>query len=113
MSADYTLIESLASTVQCPDDGILSKPIYTDERMRVTLFALSAGQEMTEHTTTMEALLQFLEGEAEITMGDDRHTVRAGAWVQMSPNLRHSIKATHPLKMLLVVLRPAPDAGKK
>jgi quercetin dioxygenase-like cupin family protein len=110
MSQAYTLIESLGGAVGIPEDGILSKPIFSDARMRVTLFGLAAGQEMTEHTTTMEAVLQFLEGEAEITLGADKHTVGAGAWIQMAPNLAHSIKATQPLKMLLIVLRPAETA---
>ncbi len=105
MNEPYTLIASLASQVAIPEDGILSKPISTDEHLRATLFGLSAGQEMSEHTTTMEALLQILEGEADITLNDDAHHVGAGDWIRMSPNLRHSITATTPLKMLLLVLR--------
>ena len=105
MTEPYTLIASLADTVACPDDGILSKPIFTNDRMRITLFAMSAGQELTEHTTTMEALLQFIEGEAEITLGADTHQAGPGAWTRMEPNLKHSIKALSPLKMMLIVLR--------
>ena len=110
MTEPYTLIPSLAETVACPDDGILSKPIFTNDLMRVTLFALSAGQELTEHTTTMEALLQFIEGEAEITLGADTHQAGPGAWMRMEPNLKHSIKARTPLKMMLVVLRESKAA---
>jgi quercetin dioxygenase-like cupin family protein len=107
MSEAYTLINALPSCVEMPEDGILSKPISTNNYLRATLFALSAGQEMSEHTTTMEALLQILEGEADLTLGDDPHRAGPGAWIRMSPNLRHSITAVTPLKMLLVVLRDA------
>lgn len=105
MNEPYTLISAIASQVEIPADGILSKPISSDEHLRATLFGMSAGQEMSEHTTTMEALLQILEGEADLTLGDDPHRARAGDWIRMSPNLRHSIKAVTPLKMFLVVLR--------
>lgn len=105
MNEAYTLINSIANQVTIPEDGILSKPISSDGHLRATLFGLSAGQELSEHTTTMEALLQILEGEADITLGEDPHHVKAGDWIRMSPNLRHSITATTPLKMLLVVLR--------
>ena len=105
MNEPYTLIKTIVSQVEIPADGILSKPISSDEQLRATLFAMSAGQEMSEHTTTMEALLQILEGEADITLGDAPHRVGTGDWIRMSPNLRHSITAVTPLKMLLVVLR--------
>lgn len=110
MTTEYTVIPSLAANVAMPEEGVLSKPVFTSARIRATLFAMSAGQELSEHTSTMEAVLQFLEGEAEITLGGERHTVGPGAWVRMAPNLRHSVLATQPLKMLLIVLQDAkPD----
>lgn len=109
-ASPYTAIPSLHDAVQVPPDGILSKPIQSDEHVRATLFGLSAGQELTEHTTTMEALLQFLEGEAELTLGGDLHHAGPGFWVRMAPSLPHSIKALTPVKMLLIVLRDARQA---
>ena len=105
MTTKFTLIPSLAAHVETPNDGILSLPISSDAHMRATLFAMSAGQEMTEHTTTMEAVVQFLEGEAELTLGGETHIVGPGAWICMAPNLPHSIRATQPVKFLLLVLR--------
>ena len=106
----YTVVPSLHDAVEVPADGILSKPIQSDEHVRATLFGLSAGQELTEHTTTMEALLQFLEGEAELTLGGDTHHARPGFWVRMAPGLPHGIKALTPVKMLLIVLRDSRPA---
>lgn len=108
----YVLIASLAEAVEVPAEGILSRPIFSDAQMRVTLFGMSAGQEMTEHTTTMEAILQFIAGTARITLGEDAHEVKAGAWVRMAPNLPHSIHALTPLKMLLIVLRASREGNR-
>lgn len=104
-SAPYRFIPSLADAVEIPAEGILSRPLMTDSHLRATLFGLSAGQELTEHTTTMEALIHVLEGEMALTLGDDEHIARGGAWIQMQPNLRHSVKALTPVKFFLVVLR--------
>jgi len=104
-SAPYQFTPSLADAVEIPAEGILSRPLMTDSHLRATLFGLSAGQELTEHTTTMEAMIQVLEGEAEITLGQDTHHARGGAWIQMRPNLPHSIKALTAVKFFLVVLR--------
>jgi len=66
---------------------------------------LDAGEEMTDHTSTMEATLHFLEGEAEVTLGDDTVSVQAGGWVQMNAGLVHGIRAVTAVKLLLVLLR--------
>jgi len=105
MSDAYTCIPSLGALVEVPDGGVLSKPVFTNEHLRCTLFGLAPGEELSEHTTTMEAVVQILEGEAEMTLGGDAHTVQAGAWIRMEPNLPHSIKAVTPVKFLLAVLR--------
>jgi quercetin dioxygenase-like cupin family protein len=105
MSSEYTLVESVPSSVETPASGILSKVLFSDDAMRVTAFAFAAGEEMTDHTSTMEATLHFLEGEAEVTLGDDTVSVQAGGWVQMNAGLVHGIRAVTAVKMLLVLLR--------
>lgn len=105
MPNEYTLVESVPATVETPATGILSKVLFSDDALRVTAFAFAAGEEMTDHTSTMEATLQFLEGEAEVKLGDDTVTVGPGSWIQMNPGLVHGIKANTAVKMLLVLLR--------
>ncbi len=104
-SENYTFFQDVAQEVEIPSDGILSKPIFTDERMRATLFGMSAGQEMTEHTTSMEAILQFLEGEVELTVDGKQHTASPGTWLRMAPRVVHSLLAKSPAKFYLIVLR--------
>jgi quercetin dioxygenase-like cupin family protein len=104
-SPNYTLFDNLVEEVEIPNDGILSKPIFSDERLRITLFGMSAGQEMSEHTTSMEAMVHFLEGEIEVTVEGNVHTARAGTWVLMSPRVPHSLIAKTPSKFCLTVLR--------
>lgn len=110
MSEAYTIVPSLTDAVEATEGAILSKPIFSDTRLRATLFALGQGQELTEHTTTMEAVVQILEGEVEFRLGEDLHVLRAGAWIQMNPNLAHSLRALTPVKMLLLVLRDKREA---
>jgi quercetin dioxygenase-like cupin family protein len=44
----------------------------------------------------MAAVLQFLKGEAELTLGSEKRNVRAGALVHMAPGLSHGIIAKTP-----------------
>ena len=105
MSASYTHFSDLAKEVQPPDKGILSRTLFNDDRLKAVLFGFGQGEELSEHTASMPAVLHFLQGEATVTLGDDRHEAKAGAWVHMPAGLKHSIRATTPVVMLLTLLK--------
>ena len=88
-----------------PADSILNRTLYDDEQVRVILFGFAAGQELSEHTASMVAILHFLEGEADVTLGQEERVVRPGTWVMMQPNLPHSIHARTRVVMLLTMIK--------
>ena len=101
----YTHINDLAKEVQPPDKGILSRTLFNDDRLKVVLYGFAQGEDLSEHTASMPAVLQFPQGEATVTLGDDRHEAVAGAWVHMPTGMRHSIQAKTPVVMLLSLLK--------
>ncbi|HVO22364.1 MAG TPA: cupin domain-containing protein [Candidatus Margulisiibacteriota bacterium] len=101
---NYTYVPSLAAQ-DIPADGILSRTIYNDDTVKVVLFGFGAGQELSEHTASMPAIIQVVQGDAELGLGDDRLDAHAGAWVHMPAQLRHSVRAKTPVVMLLVLLK--------
>jgi quercetin dioxygenase-like cupin family protein len=105
MPTPYTCYLDLAAEVDPPADGTLSRTIFQDERLKAVLFAFSAGQELSEHTASTPAIMHFLNGEAQITLGNDRIVAKAGTWVHMQPNLKHSIRADTAVSMLLLLLK--------
>jgi quercetin dioxygenase-like cupin family protein len=105
MTTAYTHFSDLAKEVQPPDKGILSRTLYNDDQLKAVAFAFAQGEELFEHTASMSAVLHFLQGEATMTLGDDRHEAKPGTWVHMSRGLRHSIQARTPLVMLLLLLK--------
>ena len=101
---DYTYIANLLEQVpEVPADSIVSRTIYSDEQLKTILFAFAPGQELSEHTSAKTAVLHFVEGEAELTLGSDSMAAQAGAWVHMRPNLPHSITAKTRVVMLLLM----------
>lgn len=103
--ASYTLIENLGELVGAAQpDSITSRTFYRGEEMRAILFAFDTGQELSEHTASLPAVIHILSGEAAVTLGGDSHTLRAGAWIAMPPNLKHSVMAITPVTMLLLML---------
>ena len=106
MSDRYTLFPDLAAlALEVPDDAILSRTFYKDDRLSAMVFSFAPGQELSEHTSAFPAVLHFLSGRARLTLGDDTTTVEAGAWVRMEPRLPHSVVAETPVVMLLLMLR--------
>jgi quercetin dioxygenase-like cupin family protein len=95
----------LAKEVLPPDQGILSRTLFNDDWLKVVLFGFAQGEELSEHTASMPTVLHFLQGEAMVMLGDDRHEARSGTWVHMPSGLRHSIQAKSPVVMLLMLLK--------
>jgi quercetin dioxygenase-like cupin family protein len=103
--SDYTLFLDLAKESQPPDKGILSRTLSSDDRLKAVLFGFAQGEELSEHTASMPAILHFLQGEANLTLGVDTLEARPGTWVHMPAGLRHNIQAKSPVVMLLLLLK--------
>jgi quercetin dioxygenase-like cupin family protein len=101
----YTHINDLAKEVQPPDKGILSRTLYNDDRLKAVIFGFGQGEELSEHTASMPAILHFLLGEATVGLGHDVQEAKAGTWVHMPAGLKHSIQTKTPVLMLLVLLK--------
>jgi len=76
---DYIFLANLHKELAPPKDGILSRILRKDEKVNITLFGLSTGQELSAHSAPTPALLYFLDGEAEIQLGEDRVDAQRGS----------------------------------
>ena len=105
MQHAYAFFSDLAQETQPPDKGILSRTLHNDERVKAVIFGFAQGEELSEHTASMPAIVQFIRGEATLTLGADTHAAQPGTWVHMPAGLTHSIRATTPVVMLLLLLK--------
>ena len=105
MDTSYSFIADLGKEVEIPLNGILSRTMHNDERVKVVLFGFAAGQELTAHTAPMPAIVHILQGEARLTLGGDTKDAGAGAWAYMLPQLEHGIYAKTPVVMLLTMIK--------
>lgn len=105
-SHDYVYFSNLSETItDIPADSIVSKTILSNDKVKIVLFGFETGQELSEHTASMPAILHILSGKANLTLGEDSFGTETGAWVYMPPNLPHSIQAKEPVMMLLTLLK--------
>ena len=108
MSFNYTHIANLLEQIKdIPPDSIISRTFYSDEGMKAILFGFAAGQELSEHTSAQTAIIHIIQGEADLTLGDDSMPAQAGTWVHLPPRLSHSIVAKTSVLMVLLMLKTA------
>ena len=106
MEKAYAFIENLQTHIPTiPENSILSQTVLDEAQVKVILFGFAAGQELSEHTAAYPAMLYFVDGDAQITLGQDKMRAQTGTWVHMQPNLPHSIHAQTAVTMLLILLR--------
>ena len=105
MSNSYTYLADIPGEMEdIPPDSIVSRTLYQDQGVKTILFGFAPGQQLSEHTAAVPALLYFLEGRASLTLGEDAREAEPGTWVHMPPHLPHSIRAENRVIMLLVLL---------
>jgi quercetin dioxygenase-like cupin family protein len=71
----------------------------------VTAFAFDAGEGLSEHTAAFEALVLVIEGNAEISIGGNPHTLRDGDLLRLPAREPHAVKALSAFKMLLIMIK--------
>ncbi|MGB9693113.1 MAG: cupin domain-containing protein [Candidatus Sumerlaeaceae bacterium] len=97
-------IENLLKEISIPPDGTLSRTVYRDESVKVILFGFAPGQELSEHTASVPAIMHFLDGTGAVSIEGQRYEVGPGSWFFMPPQTPHTVTATSQLTMLLTLV---------
>lgn len=85
--------------------SVVSREIIKKTNGSVTIFAFDEGEGLSEHTAPYDALIQNLEGEAEITLSGKKHDLKKGDIIIMPASEPHSVKALSKFKMTLAMIK--------
>jgi len=96
---------NVAGAVEYQEGAVVSREVLRKQTGTVTVFAFDAGQGLSEHTAPFDALVQVLDGEAEIMIDGQKHNVPAGELIIMPANKPHALQAVSRFKMMLVMIR--------
>lgn len=95
----------LSALISPTPQGIASRVLAKSTGGNVTLFAIDAGQGLTEHTTPFDALVMVLEGRLTLTIGGAPVEALPGTLVRLPANVPHAVDARESSRMILVMLR--------
>ena len=85
--------------------GIASRVLARTAAGNITLFAFDAGEELSEHTAPFDALVLTLSGALVLTIGGREVRTTPQSIVLMPAKVAHSVRASEPSRMLLIMLR--------
>ena len=99
------VVLDLQELVEYGEEATVSRILLKSPAGNVTLFAFDAGQELSEHTTPFDALVQVIDGSGHFTVGGHEHKVDSGESILLPANTPHAVKAESRFKMILTMLR--------
>lgn len=102
----YGEVYNLKAQIESSDEKVQFQNIFDNDNASVVLLAFRAGQELTTHTAPAEVMVCVAEGSIEFTMIDTPHTLGAGQFLLMGPDVPHSVKALTDAKMMLIKAKP-------
>lgn len=95
----------LKNIIEYQEGAAVSKEILKTASGTITLFAFDEGQGLSEHAAPFEALVNVIDGEAEVTISGTSHSLSEGQMIILPANQPHSLKANKRFKMFLVMLK--------
>lgn len=85
--------------------AVVSREIIRKGTGTVTIFAFDKGEGLSEHTAPFDAMVQVINGKAEITISGNKHVLEKGDMIIMPANEPHALHATEKFKMILTMIR--------
>ena len=97
--------QELTKLISYQTGAVVSRTIIDKKAGTVTLFAFDEGQGLSEHTAPYDALVEIVDGEAEIAVSGKSQTVKAGEITILPAGKTHALRAVKKFKMLLTMIR--------
>ncbi len=85
--------------------AIVNKEVLRKGTGTVTIFAFDKGEGLSEHTAPFDAMVQVIDGRAEINISGNKNILEKGDMIIMPANEPHSLLAIERFKMILTMIR--------
>jgi quercetin dioxygenase-like cupin family protein len=93
------------SVVDYAPGAVVSRTIIKKQTGTVTVFAFDKGEGLSEHTAPFDAMVQIIDGKAEIFIDRIAHELETGQSIIMPANIPHALKAIERFKMVLIMIK--------
>jgi quercetin dioxygenase-like cupin family protein len=94
-----------ADLIEYQEGSVVSREIIRKDTGTVTIFAFDKREGLSEHTAPFDAMVQIIDGKAEIIISGNKNILEAGEMIMMPANEPHALKALEKYKMILTMIR--------
>jgi quercetin dioxygenase-like cupin family protein len=91
--------------IEYQKNSVVSREIIKKETGTVTIFAFDKDEGLSEHTAPFDAMVQIVDGTAEIIINNTNNIVQKGEMIIMPGNVPHALNAIERFKMVLTMIR--------
>ena len=91
--------------IEYQEGAVVSREIIRKGTGTVTIFAFDKGEGLSEHTAPFDAMVQVIDGKAEITISGNKNILEKGDMIIMPANEPHALNAMERFKMVLTMIR--------
>ena len=98
-------ILKIEDLIEYQEGAVVSKEILRKSTGTLTIFAFDKGEGLSEHTAPFDAVVQVIDGKAEINISGKNNILERGDMIIMPANEPHSINAQERFKMILTMIR--------
>ena len=96
-----SVVKNLNELMDFPKEGIFSTVLAKGDISNHTLMCLAKGTDISEHTTTREAVVTVLKGKGTFILNGKNIKMKPGVFIFMPRNAPHSLSASENLAILL------------
>ena len=96
---------SFNNSINYNDSAIVSKHLLKKSTGNISLFAFDKGEELSEHTAPFDAMVQIVDGKADVIINGVSNILEANESIIMPANIPHALKAVEKFKMVLTMIR--------
>lgn len=104
-SFESAKVYNLKDSISVAEGGVVSKQFVKNKGGNITFFAFDQGQGLSEHTAPFDAVVQIIEGKAEVSIDGKKQEVNEGEIINMPANIPHALHAIEAFKMCLIMLK--------
>ena len=97
-------VQVLADLVTYQEGQVVSKTLIQNPNVSLTLFSFDKGEEISTHSSHGDAMVYVMDGQAEVSIGEEKHLVNAGETIVMPAGIPHAVYAPIRMKFMLTVI---------
>jgi quercetin dioxygenase-like cupin family protein len=90
--------------IEYQEGAVVSKEIIRKGTGTVSLFAFDKGEGLSKHTAPFDAMIQIIDGKAEITISGNRNILEKGDMIIIPANESHALHAIEKFKMIFTMI---------